>query len=52
MKDCILEKEEYVIKEIDGEKITVRQLQEEILTIMDEIDRVCKKQYTLRTTCG
>ena len=43
MKDCILEKEEYVIKEIDGEKITVRQLQEEILTIMDEIDRVCKK---------
>ena len=43
MKDCILEKEEYVIKEIDGEKITVRQLQEEILTIMDEIDRICRK---------
>ena len=41
--DRILEKDEFILKEINGEKITVRQLQEEILTIMDEIDRVCRK---------
>lgn len=35
---------EYVLKiDKNGNKITVRDLQLEILTIMDEIDRVCKK---------
>ncbi|MFI3307025.1 MAG: LicD family protein [Mycoplasmatota bacterium] len=34
---------EYIIKEKNGEKITVRDLQLEILTIMDEVDRVCRK---------
>ena len=43
-KDCITKKEEYVLKKLkNGKKVTVRQLQEEILTIMDEIDRVCRK---------
>ncbi len=43
MNDCIKEKEEYIIYEKDSTKITVRQLQLEILTIMDEIHRVCVK---------
>lgn len=34
---------DYIIKEENGEKITVRDLQLEVLTIMDEIDRVCRK---------
>ena len=43
-KDCIEERDEYILKEFpDGRKITVRQMQLEILTIMDEIDRVCRK---------
>jgi len=42
-KDRILQKDEFILKEINGEKITVRDLQEEILTIMDEIDRICRK---------
>ncbi len=43
-KDCIQTKDEYILKEFDdGTKITVRQLQLEVLTIMDEIDRVCRK---------
>lgn len=41
--DRILEKEEYVICEKNGEKITVRDLQLEVLSIMDEIHRVCVK---------
>ena len=41
--DCILEKEEYVICEKNGKKITVRDLQLEVLSIMDEIHRVCEK---------
>lgn len=41
--DCIEEREEYVICEKNGKKITVRQLQLEVLTIMDEIHRVCEK---------
>ena len=41
--DCILEKEDYVICEKNGKKITVRDLQLEVLTIMDEIHRVCVK---------
>ena len=44
MKDCIQEKENYILKENeDGSKIMVRDLQLEILTIMDEIHRVCIK---------
>ena len=43
-KDCILEKKDYVIKEYpDGKKVTVRQLQLEILEMMDELHRVCEK---------
>ncbi len=43
-KDCIEQRDEYILKELDnGKKITVRDLQLEILTIMDEIDRVCRK---------
>lgn len=42
--DCILEREEYVLKEMsNGKKITVRDLQLQILSIMDEIHRVCEK---------
>ena len=40
---CIEEKQEYVICEKNGKKITVRDLQLEVLTIMDEIHRVCVK---------
>ena len=43
MDDCIKEREEYTICEKGNKKITVRQLQLEILTIMDEIHRVCVK---------
>lgn len=43
MKDCILEREDYILKETKDEKITVRDLQLEVLTIMDEIHRVCEK---------
>ncbi len=43
-KDCITQKEEYIIQENkDGTKITVRDLQLEVLEIMDEIHRVCVK---------
>jgi len=43
-KDCIEERDDYVIQENkDGSKITVRELQLEILDIMDEIHRVCVK---------
>ena len=41
--DCIQERDEYVICEKNGKKITVRELQLEVLTIMDEIHRVCEK---------
>jgi len=41
--DYIQEREEYVICEKKGKKITVRDLQLEVLTIMDEIHRVCEK---------
>lgn len=42
--DCILEREEYILKETkDGKKITVRDLQLQVLSVMDEIDRVCTK---------
>lgn len=40
---CIEERENYVLFEKNGEKITVRDLQLEVLSIMDEIHRVCVK---------
>jgi len=40
---CIREKKEYILKTYNKEKITVRDLQLEILEIMDEIHRVCEK---------
>lgn len=43
-EDCIIDNKEYILKQFDdGKKITVRQLQLEVLTIMDEIHRVCEK---------
>ena len=41
--DKILEREDYILKEEDGKKITVRDLQLVVLDIMDEVDRVCRK---------
>ena len=41
--DCIEEKKDYVICENNDKKITVRDLQLEVLSIMDEIHRVCEK---------
>jgi lipopolysaccharide cholinephosphotransferase len=42
--DCILSKDEFILKTLpDGRKITVRELQLVILSIMDEIHRVCQK---------
>ena len=43
MNDRILEKEEYILKDNGREKITVRDLQLEVLSIMDDIHRVCEK---------
>ena len=43
-KEYIENKEDYILKEFpDGTHVTVRELQLEVLTIMDEIDRVCEK---------
>ena len=40
----IEKREEYILKELaDGTKVTVRDLQLEVLSIMDEIHRVCEK---------
>ncbi len=41
--DCILERDNYVISRNGKEDITVRELQLEVLSIMDEIHRVCEK---------
>lgn len=41
--DCIKEKKDYIICNKNGKEITVRDLQLEVLTIMDEIHRVCEK---------
>ena len=42
----IEEREEYILKECpDGTKITVRDLQLEVLSIMDEIHRICEKNH-------
>ncbi len=43
VKDCIEERPDYIICEKNGKKVTVRELQLEVLTIMDEIHRVCEK---------
>ncbi len=43
--DCIQERQDYTICEKNGEIVTVRQLQLEVLTIMDEIHRVCEKNH-------
>lgn len=43
MNDRILEKEDYILKDNGNETITVRDLQLEVLSIMDEIHRVCEK---------
>ena len=42
-ENCIQEREKYVICKKNGNEITVRDLQLEVLTIMDEIHRVCEK---------
>lgn len=42
-KDCILEKPNYVICKHGKQDITMYELHEELLTIMDEIHRVCVK---------
>lgn len=43
MKDCIKKDKEYVLIDNGRKKITVRDLQKEVLTIMDEVHRVCEK---------
>lgn len=43
MKDCILEREEFILKEDSNGKITVRDLQLEVLQIITEVDRICRK---------
>ncbi len=42
---CIEEREDYTLLENSNHKITVRDLQLEVLTIMDEIHRVCEKNH-------
>lgn len=42
-KDYITTRDEFIIKEYADEKITVRDLQLQILEVMDEIDRICRK---------
>lgn len=44
MKDCILQRDEYILKTFsDSKQVSVRELQLQILDIMDEIHRVCIK---------
>lgn len=44
--EYIEEREDYILKEYDdGSKITVRELQLEVLSVMDEIHRVCEKNH-------
>lgn len=43
MKDCIKKDKEYILIDNGKEKITVKDLQKEVLTIMDEVHRVCEK---------
>ena len=43
-ENCIVDNKEYILKEFNnGEKVTVKQLQQEALSIMDEIHRICEK---------
>lgn len=43
-ENCIVDNKEYILKEFNnGEKVTVKQLQQEVLSIMDEIHRICEK---------
>ena len=45
-KDCITEREDYILQtNPDGSTITVRDLQLEVLEIMDEVHRVCEKNH-------
>lgn len=45
-KGYIEERQDYVLKELaNGKKITVRDLQMEILEIMDEVHRICEKHH-------
>lgn len=41
--DCILERDEYTISKGGEKDISVRELQLEVLSIMDEVHRVCEK---------
>ncbi len=43
MNDCIKDRETYILKQDENGTITVRDLQLEVLSIMDEIHRVCEK---------
>lgn len=43
LKDCIKKDKEYILIDNGKEKITVKDLQKEVLTIMDEVHRVCEK---------
>lgn len=43
MNDKILERKEYILLNRNNKKITVRDLQLEVLSIMDEIHRICEK---------
>lgn len=43
MEKYIKKTDEYFIETSNGEKIPVRDLQLEVLSVMDEIDRVCRK---------
>lgn len=48
----IKKKDEYMIEIRNGSKIPVRDLQLEVLSIMDEIDRVCRKNNILYCLIG
>lgn len=48
----IKKKDEYMIEIRNGSKIPVRNLQLEVLSIMDEIDRVCRKNNILYCLIG
>ena len=43
--ECIQNTEEYFIETKNKEKISVRALQLEVLSVMDEIDRICRKNH-------
>ncbi|MDD3187623.1 MAG: LicD family protein [Bacilli bacterium] len=43
MNDRIINKDDYFIEDRQGNKINLKDLHEKILVIMDEIDRICRK---------